>query len=217
MDLALFKVRQFRLVNAATLLFATAFYGMLLSNIIFLQTDWHYSVLRAALAAAPGPLVVTVVARTVEQAGQPIGHRPVLLAGARALGRRAARCSRCGSAPHRTGSRTGCPRALLTGLGIGMTLPVQSGAAVEALPPGAVRARLGDQLQLPAARRRPRHQHLRRDAGHPSPAHALTAYHRVWWVFAALSVASGAAVIVPAAAPGHLQALAPIRSTRRRA
>ena len=30
-----------------------------------------------------------------------------------------------------------------------------------------------------------------------APAHALAAYHRAWWVFAALSVASGAAVVIP--------------------
>jgi EmrB/QacA subfamily drug resistance transporter len=62
-DLALFRVRQFRLVNAATLIFAAAFYGMLLSNTIFLQTAWHYSILRAALGATPAPIVVVAVAR----------------------------------------------------------------------------------------------------------------------------------------------------------
>ena len=30
-----------------------------------------------------------------------------------------------------------------------------------------------------------------------APAHAVTAYHRAWWVFAALSVASGAVVVIP--------------------
>ena len=45
MDLSLFAVRQFRVVNVATLVFATAFYGMLLGNVVFLQTAWHYSVL----------------------------------------------------------------------------------------------------------------------------------------------------------------------------
>jgi MFS family permease len=44
-------------LNAYSLVFAAAFYGMLLSNIIFLQTVWHYSVLRAALppAGCPSP------------------------------------------------------------------------------------------------------------------------------------------------------------------
>ena len=47
MDLALFKVRQFRLVNAATLLFATAFYGMLLAQ-------HHLPADRLALLGAAG-------------------------------------------------------------------------------------------------------------------------------------------------------------------
>ena len=62
MDCSLFKVRQFRLTNAATELFSTAFFGMLLANVIFLQTQWHYSILMAALASAPGPLLVTAAA-----------------------------------------------------------------------------------------------------------------------------------------------------------
>jgi hypothetical protein len=33
----LLRIRQYRLVNAASLLFATAFYGLLLANIVFLQ------------------------------------------------------------------------------------------------------------------------------------------------------------------------------------
>jgi EmrB/QacA subfamily drug resistance transporter len=95
MDLALFRVRQFRLTNAATLLFATAFYGMLLGNVIFLQTEWHYSVLRAALASAPGPLLVTAVARSCSPGPPP--------------GRWARPPSRSRSAVRRTGSPTGCP------------------------------------------------------------------------------------------------------------
>ena len=38
LDLTLLRIRQFGLINAASQLFATAFYGMLLANIVFLQT-----------------------------------------------------------------------------------------------------------------------------------------------------------------------------------
>jgi EmrB/QacA subfamily drug resistance transporter len=134
MDLALFKVRQFRLTNAATLLFATAFYGMLLSNIIFLQTEWHYSVLRAALATTPGPLLVTAVARSASKLAGNIGHRPVLMAGAASWAAGAATFAlTVGGSPHWFAHWL--PASLLIGLGIGLTLPVQSGAAVESLSP----------------------------------------------------------------------------------
>src|SRR6201996_1205071 len=81
-DLALFRVRQFRVINAATLIFAAAFYGMLLSNTVFLQTAWHYSILRAALGATPAPIVVVAVARPAARLAARIGYRPVLAAGA---------------------------------------------------------------------------------------------------------------------------------------
>src|SRR4029078_5472130 len=80
-DLALFRVRQFRLVNAAILSFAVAFYGILLGNIVFLQTVWGYSVLRAALANAPGPLLVALVARWASGLAFLFGFRKVLLIG----------------------------------------------------------------------------------------------------------------------------------------
>ena len=87
--------------------------------------------------------------------------------------------------------------SLLTGAGIGLTLPVQSVAAVASPPP----ARLALGSAVAASFRQ-----LGAVLGvsifvailaTSAPAHAVTAYHRAWWVFAALSVASGAVVVIP--------------------
>ncbi len=80
-DLSLFSDRQFSLMNLAILLFSMSFYGTLLSNVIFLQQVWRYSVLRAALAGAPGPLLVALIARSTSRLAARIGFRPVLLLG----------------------------------------------------------------------------------------------------------------------------------------
>jgi hypothetical protein len=40
LDPALLRIRQFRVINAASLLFATAFNGTLLANIVFLHRAW---------------------------------------------------------------------------------------------------------------------------------------------------------------------------------
>jgi EmrB/QacA subfamily drug resistance transporter len=134
-DLALFRVRQFRLVNASVLSFAVAFYGILLGNIVFLQTVWGYSVLRAALANAPGPLLVALVARWASGLAFRIGYRQVLLiGGASWAAGTALLATGVGDSPHWVAHWL--PAILLTGLGIGLTLPVQSGAAVQSLPPG---------------------------------------------------------------------------------
>jgi EmrB/QacA subfamily drug resistance transporter len=196
MDLALFRVRQFRLVSAATLLFSTAFYGLLLSNIIFLQTEWHYSVLRAALGTTPGPLVVTLIARSSSKLAARIGHRRVLTVGALSWAAGAAIfASTLGDSP--AWVTHWLPGNLLIGFGIGLTLPVQSGAAVRSLSParfaigsainssfrqlGAV---LGVSLFVAVL-------------GPTSGAAGIDHFHRVWWVFAAVDLASAAVLFLP--------------------
>ncbi|MFG2369635.1 DHA2 family efflux MFS transporter permease subunit [Streptomyces mirabilis] len=196
MDLALFKVREFRLVNAATLLFAAAFYGMLLSNTLFLQSVWHYSVLQAALGSIPAPLVVVAIARQASRLAGRIGHRPVLLAGAASWAAGAALfASLIGSTPHWL--THWLPISLLTGIGIGLTLPVQSGAAVASLPQARlalgsaiascfrqVGAVLGISVFVAVL-------------GTSTGTQALTAYHQVWWVYAAVSLLSGTVLFLP--------------------
>jgi EmrB/QacA subfamily drug resistance transporter len=195
-DLALFRVRQFSLVNASSLVFSAAFYGMLLGNIIFLQTVWHYSVIRAALATAPSPLVVTVLARTSSRIAHAHGARRVLTAGAVlwAAGLSLS-ATLVGATPH--WATHWLPAALLTGLGVGLTLPVQSGAAVQALPAGrfavgsAVNAsfrQLGAVLGISA---------FVAVLGTPPPATAVDAFHHVWWLLAAVGLASGLVLHIP--------------------
>ena len=196
MDLSLFKVRQFRLTNAATVLFSTAFFGMLLANVIFLQTQWHYSILMAALASAPGPLLVTAVARPSSKLASRIGYRPVLLAGAASWGAgSAALALAVGSTPHWL--THWLPYSLLIGLGIGLTLPVQSGASAASLPPSryaigsAINAsfrQLGAVLGISI---------FVAVLGTPTALTAVRDYHRTWWVFGALGLASGLVLLIP--------------------
>jgi EmrB/QacA subfamily drug resistance transporter len=195
-DLALFRVRQFQLVNAATLIFAAAFYGTLLSNIIFLQTVWHYSVLRAALAASPAPLVVAVVARVSTKLAHHRGPRLVLSIGA-VLYAVALALYAAGTGGQAHWLTHWLPAALLMGAGIGMTLPVQSSAAVQALPPG--RFALGSAInasfrQLGAVLGISLFVAV---LGTPGPSQALRAFHNVWWLFAALGLAAGSVLWLP--------------------
>ena len=54
---------------AAVGLAVVAFFAMLLSNVLFLTTVWHYSTLRAGLAITPGPLLVAVADQAERQGG----------------------------------------------------------------------------------------------------------------------------------------------------
>jgi EmrB/QacA subfamily drug resistance transporter len=199
LDLALLRNRQFRLVNAASLVFATAFYGMLLANIVFLQAVWHYSVLQAALASAPGPLMVAVLARFAGRLAGRIGFRTVLLAGATcwALASAAFALTIGPSAQWLT---HWLPPALLTGVAIGLTLPVQSGAAVATLP--AARFGLGSAInasfrQFGAVLGVSLFVALVGDTRTATAA----AYHRTWWVLGAIGLASGLVLLIPRLAP----------------
>ena len=81
LDLTLFTARSFTVANAATLLYAMGFFAMLLGNILFLTSVWHYSILKAGLAVTPGPLVVAVVSGPAGKLAMRFGFRRVLLVG----------------------------------------------------------------------------------------------------------------------------------------
>ena len=134
LDLRLFRARTFAVANAATLVYAMGFFAMLLGNILFLTGVWHYSILRAGLAVTPGPLVVAVVSGWAGRMAGRVGFRAVLVPGAAcfALGL-AWFAFRVGVHPAYVARWL--PGTLIIGLGIGLTFPVLSAAAVSSLPP----------------------------------------------------------------------------------
>jgi EmrB/QacA subfamily drug resistance transporter len=194
-DLSLFKVREYTLNNIGTLVFATSFYAMLLGNVIFLQTVWHYSVLQAALAISPSPIVTALVARPAGKLAGRIGYRPVLIIGALTYG--------LGLAfyplfvgPDPQWLTHWLPTAFLTGIGIGMTLPVQSGAASHALPPSryAVGAAVNSSFrQLGAV------LGVSILVAILGSTRDVTVYDRAWWFLAASGAGSALVWLVPKA------------------
>src|SRR5207248_5825804 len=51
------RIPSVRFANVAILIFACAFYGKILTDVLFLTSLWHYSVLGAGAAITPGPLI----------------------------------------------------------------------------------------------------------------------------------------------------------------
>ncbi|MFI5286282.1 MAG: DHA2 family efflux MFS transporter permease subunit [Candidatus Dormibacteria bacterium] len=192
LDLTLFKARSFSVANAATFLYAMAFFAMLLGNILFLTSVWHYPILQAGLAVTPGPLVVALVSGPAGRAASRVGFRRVLLAGFTVFV--------CGLVwfATRVGMQhdyltTWLPGTLIIGLGIGMTLPVLSAAAVSSLHPN--RFAVGSAVN----------QTARQIGGafgvallvvilgtpHGLPD-ALIHYQHLWWYAAGMAALSGA-------------------------
>ena len=132
-DPALFHDRAFVAANVAAFIYSTAFFAMLLGNILFLTGVWHYSILRAGLAVTPGPLVVAVVAGPAGKLASRIGFRSVVAVGAFCF------AAGLGTFVVRVDAQPAyladwLPGMLIVGLGIGLTFPVLSAAAVSTLP-----------------------------------------------------------------------------------
>jgi EmrB/QacA subfamily drug resistance transporter len=133
LDLALFRAPAFTYAVVATLLFFAGFAALLLSGVLFLTHVWHYSVLRAGLALAPGPVMAALFAapggRLVARYGPgSIGFLGGLLfaAGAMLLAGLPGRPDYLGSY---------LPAMLIGGAGVGLILPTFTSAAVLAVPP----------------------------------------------------------------------------------
>ena len=132
-DLALFSDRSFVIANLATFVYAAGFFAMLLGNILFLTGVWHYSIMHAGLAVTPGPLVVAVVAGPAGKLASRVGFRPVLAVGAACFaGGLGWYVAQVDATPAYVAHWL--PGTLIVGLGIGLTFPVLSAAAVSSLP-----------------------------------------------------------------------------------
>jgi EmrB/QacA subfamily drug resistance transporter len=192
-DLTLFRSRSFSVANAATLLYTMGFFAMLLGNILFLTSVWHYSILLAGLAVTPGPLVVAVVAGPAGKLAGRVGFRTVLLGGFTVF---VAGLSwyalRVGVEPDYLS--VWLPGTLITGLGIGLTFPVLSATAVSSLHQAhfalgsavnQTARQIGGAVGVAV---------LVVVLGAPRTAEAaLSDFHHLWWYAAGMAALSGLA------------------------
>jgi EmrB/QacA subfamily drug resistance transporter len=150
-DLALLRIPSFRHGTLGTLLFASAFFSMILGNILFLTGVWGYSVLEAGLAVAPGPLASAIVAGPAGGLADRFGHRAVIVPGTVLYAAGLVVLRGAGFEPDYAG--TWLPGQLLVGIGIGLAFPTLGAAAAADIPPerfGVASALTGAGRQLGA-------------------------------------------------------------------
>ena len=128
----LFADRAFRIGNLGTLLFAAAFFSVVLGNVLFLTSIWGYSVLTAGLATLPGPAWSTVVAGPAGKLADRFGHRAVVVPGAILFAAGVMVLRSAGAEPDWVG--VWLPGATLTGIGIGLAFPTLGAVAVRDIP-----------------------------------------------------------------------------------
>ena len=193
----LFRSRQFTGASTVALLFSGAFGAMLLSVVLWAQNDWGWSALRAGLAIAPGPLMVPLFSFLV--AGRLIarfGPTVVVTLGSAVFAAGLAWWAvAIGLVPDYPGGML--PGMLLTGAGVGLTLPTLMATAASALPPrsfatGSAAVNMIRQIGLAIGVAL-----LIAVLGAPaSPAARLAAFRHGWWMAAGLAAAG----LLPAAA-----------------
>lgn len=132
-DLEVFRSRTVALANAATLLYAVGFFGMLLANVLFLTSVWQYSTLEAGLAITPGPLVVAALSGPSGRLAARVGYGPVLVAGGLTFAAGLAFYVAVVGVEADFVAHW-LPGSLLVAVGVALSFPVLSAAAVAGLP-----------------------------------------------------------------------------------
>jgi MFS family permease len=191
-DRALFRVRPFTGASVVALLFSAAFGAMLLSRVLWAQGVWHWSALITGLSIAPGPIMVPLFSFLV--AGRMIarfGPGLVIAAGSLIFAAGAAWWGlAAGLRPDYVGQMLG--GILLTGVGVGLTLPTFMATGASSLPPhafatGSAVVNMLRQVGLAVGV-----AVLIAVLGSPgSPAATLSAYQRAFAVIAGIAVLSG--------------------------
>jgi EmrB/QacA subfamily drug resistance transporter len=132
-DLALFQHRTYSFVNAATLVFGTAFSMMFLGFFFFMIGVWHFSLPQAGLAVTPGPLLVMPTAIVTGRLASRLGHRRFLVGGSVLYA-----CSSLWlfGVPGEQANyfQHWLPGLVMSGIAVGLVLPSLSAAAVSRLP-----------------------------------------------------------------------------------
>jgi EmrB/QacA subfamily drug resistance transporter len=194
----LFRSRRFTGASIVAIFFSTSFGGMLLSIVLWEQGAWGWSALRAGLAIAPGPIMVPLMSFLV--AGGLIrrfGPAVVISLGSVAFGAGVAwwAVAVTASPDYVPGVLGGM---ILTGVGVGLTLPTLMGTATASLSAHVFATgsavinmirqtglALGVAILIAV---------LGTGGGHGTPG--LVTFKHGWWVIAAISLAG----IVPALA-----------------
>jgi EmrB/QacA subfamily drug resistance transporter len=188
-ELGLFRVRSFAIANAGGFVFSIGFFALLLCNVLFLTTVWHYSILGAGAALTPGPITAAVTAPVAGRLADRFGQRAIAVPGGLlfAAGSALFILRTTATADYLT---VFLPAALLGGAGIGLSVPAFGSAAVAELP----RSRFATGVAITSCFRQIGAvvgiAALVAVLGAPSAGNPMSAFHRCWAMVASAGIAS---------------------------
>jgi EmrB/QacA subfamily drug resistance transporter len=130
----LFRVRAFSGASAAMLLFSVSFGAMLLSVVLWMQDVWGWSALQTGLGVAPGPVMVPLFSFLVT--GRLLArYGPAAVIGLGATVFSAGIAWWALAVQVHPNYLEILPGMVITGIGVGLTLPSLMSTAAAALPP----------------------------------------------------------------------------------
>jgi EmrB/QacA subfamily drug resistance transporter len=142
LELPTLRVPSFALAVASAFAFFAAFAALLLAGVLFLTQVWGHSIVRAGLELAPGPLAALAFAALAGRIGPRLGMSTIGAAGgllvAAGLGYNALRL---GLAPDYLGAYL--PGQLMTGAGVGLSMPAFTAVAVSGVGPDRFATAIG--------------------------------------------------------------------------
>jgi EmrB/QacA subfamily drug resistance transporter len=134
-DRSMLAARSFVVANAASGVAGAGFYAYLLTNVLWLQYIWRYGVLESGLALVPGAVIAAVTAALLGPVAERRGHLVVVVPGA-LVWASAYLWYATSVGPDPSFLREWLPGQVLSGVGVGATLPILGSAALTAVPGG---------------------------------------------------------------------------------
>lgn len=207
----LFRVRAFSGASLAMLLFSVSFGAMLLSIVLWMQDSWGWSALRTGLGIAPGPIMVPLFTFLVT--GRLLArYGPAVVIGAGATVFAAGIAWWAVAVQSQPNYLAILPGMLVTGIGVGLTLPSLMSTAAASLPPQSFATGSGVVNMLRQVGFAVGVAVLVAVLGSPHGAAAeLAAFRHGWYAAAAAGLGAAAAAIAlrrPARALAHVTPVA---------
>lgn len=193
-ELPMLRVPAFALAVASACAFFAGFGALLLGGVLYLTQVWGQSVLRAGLELAVGPLLAMVAAALASRVGPRVGMANLgALGGVLVAVGIGVNAARLGLTPDYAAAFL--PGQILTGAGVGFSMPAFTAVAVNAVHPSRFATAIGLSSafrQIGGALGVAAFVAL---VGTPARGHAVAAY-RAGWVFMATVALVGAALML---------------------
>jgi MFS family permease len=203
LELPILRVPAFALSVASACAFFAAFAALLLAGVLFLTQVWGHSILRAGLELAPGPVAAIVFAAVASRLGPRIGMSTVgAIGGLLVASGVILNATRLGLTPDYLGALL--PGQILTGAGVGLSMPAFTAVAIRAVAPTRFATAIGISSMFRQVGGALGVAAFVAIVGTPTHDTAIDAYRRGWTFMAIAAIIGGLLMLAARFAPADV-------------